>query len=100
MWPSQIAIGAGGGRKLKSHLEWPNVDKRRTLFKPSAACMLIIVNLRLTAKASITRLASVQWKLLLSVIERKRRKSKEVAHIRQTINEPAAIIIISGLEQQ
>ena len=57
-------------------------------------------NLSLTAKASIIRLTTVQWKLLLSVTERKRRKSKEVAHTRQTINEPAAMIMIRGLEQQ
>ena len=45
-------------------------------------------------------LASVQWKLLLSGIERKRRKSKKVSHIRKIINEAATTIIIRGLEKE
>ena len=44
-------------------------------------------------------LAREQWKSPLSVIERNRRKSSEVAHTRNAINEAAIVINISGLEQ-
>ena len=44
--------------------------------------------------------ASLQRKLFLSMIEAgTRRKSKYVSQIRNSINEAAAVIIISGLEQ-